>query len=198
MCVQHGLFVSEKPFRSAINAEVIAKPTIVGDQTSATMLTGIEREMDAQGLGLKTLANSYDVVFGNIGFDGAPTCNLTFDFIDERVPDNCILFKSLCGTHGLNRPCMDHLTKAGYDLQNPTFSLSHIMHIGGYFGSFAKVVVDMACTDVDWSQVLQPCRLEMDRHLEARLAESLCHNINKPSSKYSPTRVDFELRCLYR
>ena len=83
----------------------------MGDQTSRTILSAVETEMDGIGIGLEDLARRAEQLFVFFGLDGAPAGELALDALDQKSPDNCICFKTICKGHGLNGCASDHLKK---------------------------------------------------------------------------------------
>ncbi|MDP7576187.1 MAG: hypothetical protein QGH99_04420, partial [Pseudomonadales bacterium] len=55
----------------------------------------------------------------------------------------------------------DQVHNQDFDILNPIYSMSHILHIGSYFGTWAKVVLQLATSDPDWVQSMEPDPNEM-------------------------------------
>ena len=78
----------------------------------------------------RSLGERFGVVFLFMNFDAARANLLLGDYLDERLPENCIMLQTVCKLHALNRIAVDFMTKAGLGVVSPVFSLAHLMQIG--------------------------------------------------------------------
>ena len=161
--VQHG-HISVITDATDTNELLIVPPSLLGDQTSATLLGAVKWGLAKANVNFDVLAECAPMVLAFIGIDAAPAGELTIDYLAATSKANCALFKNLCGSHGLNRTSCDYHSRCGYDAVNPLFSLSHLKRLGGYWGPFSRAVVDLATSDPDWSQGLDPDPVEEELH----------------------------------
>jgi hypothetical protein len=125
--VQKGRFIT-----SLCNDEIIATPTVLGDQTSLTHLDAIMGELASRGLDLQGLSGQFKLVLIHFGADGAMTCELVIDYIKtliEPLGNVIALDSSLCLMHALNRICADHAAGSRLKL-NCVFSMTKLLYIG--------------------------------------------------------------------
>ena len=159
--VQRGLVITEQE-----TDVVFAKPRIMGDETSGTLLDATLGEMAERGCDLQTLAGAFDEVLLHLGVDGAATCELVVDYIKCLVaifPNVIVVSPSFCFMHGLNRVTADHSTKSRLNL-NSLFSLTKMMYIGTYFDTFVSKMVDVAVDDIEWHRNGGPAADDVEVH----------------------------------
>ena len=174
MIVQQGLFITRDCCET-----IIAKPLVLGDQTSLTHLQAIMQETSALGLDLQTLAASYDRVLWHFGMDGAATCELAIDYLKCAVAgmgNVTVLDSSLCFMHALNRVAADHVASSTLDL-NGIFSLTKLMYIGSYFDTFSKAVIKEALSDFHWEQLAGPPLTHGEQH--ERVVRLCCPDLHQ-------------------
>ena len=147
--VQKGVFIAPD-----YSEDIFVKPRVLGDQTSATLLECVMKEMAATGVDLQRLSQQFDEVLLHFGIDGAATCELTVNYIKCLVielQNIIVLDSSPCLLHAINRICADHTLRSRLGLGG-LFSLTKLMYIGSYFDAFCKAVVAQALDTFHWDQ----------------------------------------------
>lgn len=154
----------------AVAEDLFFMPLVLGGSTAATLLRAEMSQLLKAGLDLQELAKANEILFWMIGEDGASANILKTDYLDERLPKNTILMRYPCALHASNRTVVDHLTKSGFDIINPIYSMILLLQVGGNFEEFANTVIEMSgeIDEADWH-----CTVEPDVGLSLRRASRL-------------------------
>ena len=97
-----------------LHEQILAKPLLLGDATSSTLLEATMTQLAEVGLDVQVLSTQFDTVVLHFGIDGSPTCLLTVDYIRtlvQALPNVYVMSTSICLMHGLNRITTDHVAK---------------------------------------------------------------------------------------
>jgi hypothetical protein len=153
-----GKLTFEGPNGQATTEDLIFSPHVIGDTTSGTIMVWMKKVLLQVGIDIEELCRSVELVLFNIGVDGHPVNTLAIGSLIENTPDNCLVFKNPCWMHKSGRVTMDNLTKSGFGLINPMFSLSHLVEIGMTFNQFVSSCLLVAENDArsNWRQYMEP------------------------------------------